>query len=109
MGGNEADALATLERGVAVLPDAPDLLTPLADLWIDRGDLDRAREIRTKLDALQQAAPAEGKRPFALRAGYLRGRLLMKEGKWNDALAGVRRRFGPTPSACPPSTPNSTC
>src|SRR4051794_38998875 len=73
MGGNEADALATLERGVAALPDAPDRRTPLADLWIDRGDLDRAREIRTRLDALQRAAPADGKRSFALRAGYLRG------------------------------------
>jgi tetratricopeptide (TPR) repeat protein len=86
-GGNQADALATLERGVAVLPDAPDLLTSLADLWIERGELDRAREVVAKLEALRKAAPAEGRRPFALRAGYLRGRLLMREGKWNDALA----------------------
>lgn len=86
MAGNQADALATLERGVAVLPDAAELLTPLADLYIQRGDSDRAREIVVKLDGLQKAAPAEGRRPFALRAGYLRGRLQMRDGKWNDAL-----------------------
>jgi tetratricopeptide (TPR) repeat protein len=92
-GGNEADALATLERGTAVLPDAPDLLTPLADLWIERGDLERARDVVAKLDALQKATPPEGRRPFALRAGYLRGRLLMREGNWNEAfkeLDGLR-------------------
>src|SRR4029077_13903492 len=87
MAGHQADALATLERGVGLLPDAPDLLTPLADLCIERGDLDRARDIVIRLDALQKAAPAEARRPFALRAGYLRGRLMMREGKWNEALA----------------------
>ena len=87
LGGNQADALATLERGVAALPDAPDLLTPLADLWIERGDLDRAREVAAKLTSLERAVAAEGRKPLALRASYLRGRLLMKEGKWSEALA----------------------
>ena len=86
LSGNEADALTTLERGVAALPDAPDLLTPLADLWIERGNLDRGRAVVAKLETLQAAAPAEGRRPFALRASYLRGRLLMKDGRWNEAL-----------------------
>ncbi|MBO0699955.1 MAG: tetratricopeptide repeat protein, partial [Zavarzinella sp.] len=86
MSGNEADALAVLERGTAVLPDAPELLSPLADLWVGRGELDRIPPVVQKLEALRAAAESEDRKPFALRIAYLRGRVLMAEGKWGDAL-----------------------
>ncbi|HEX3152429.1 MAG TPA: tetratricopeptide repeat protein [Gemmataceae bacterium] len=86
MSGNQADAVAALEGGIAVLPDAPELLTPLADFYIERGDLDAGRAIVTKLDELQKTVAAEYRRLYSLRASYLRGRLLIKEGKWNEAL-----------------------
>lgn len=86
MSGNQADALATLDRGVTALPDAADLLTPLGDLYVERGDVDRARAMVTRLESLGKAAPVEGRKPLALRASYLRGRLLMREGNWNEAL-----------------------
>jgi cellulose synthase operon protein C len=86
MSGNQADAVAALERGVAVLPDSPELLTPLADLLIERGEIERGRAIAVKLDALQMSVAAEHRRPYALRASYLRGRLLIKEGRWHEAL-----------------------
>src|SRR5262245_8567226 len=78
LGGNQADALAMLERGVSVIPDSPELLTPLADLWIEQGDLERVEGVIQQLEARKDSAS---------RVSYLRGRLLMKQGKWNDALA----------------------
>jgi tetratricopeptide (TPR) repeat protein len=76
--GNQADALATLEHAITILPDAPDLLMPLADLWVERGELDRVQGVLQKLEARKDSAA---------RVSYLRGRLLMKQGKWNEALA----------------------
>ena len=78
LGGNQTDARATLERGIAMIPDAPELLTPLADLWIEHGELDRVESAIQKLEARKDAAA---------RVSYMRGRLLMKQGKWNDAVA----------------------
>src|SRR5262249_48063660 len=78
LSGNQVDALATLERGGAVVADSPELLTPLADLWMEQGELDRVDGVIEKLEARNDSAP---------RVSYLRGRLLMKQGKWNDALA----------------------
>lgn len=78
LSGNQADARTTLERGIAILPDAPELLTPLADLWLDQGEFDRVEDaIRT----------LESRKDSAVRVSYLRGRVLMKQGKWNEALA----------------------
>lgn len=78
LSGNHADARATLERGVAQLPDSPDLLTPLADLWVEHNELDKAAgAIRT----------LEARKDSQSRINYLRGRILMKQGKWNEALA----------------------
>jgi len=77
LSGNQADALATLERGVSVIPDSPELLTPLADLWIEQGELERVEGVIQKL---------EERKDSTSRVSYLRGRLLMKHGKWNDAL-----------------------
>src|SRR5262249_36541106 len=39
LSGNQVDALATLERGGAVVADSPELLTPLADPWREQGGL----------------------------------------------------------------------
>lgn len=86
LSGNEADARATLEHGVEALPTAPELLTPLADLWVGRGELDRVAGVIGKLEAMQTAAPPDGKKEFALRVGYLRARVLMGQAKWVEAL-----------------------
>jgi len=72
LSGNPTDAQTTLERGVAAIPDAPELLTPLADLWVEQGELDRVESAIQKLEARKDAA---------IRVSYLRGRLLMKQGK----------------------------
>ena len=77
LSGNQTDAIATLERGVAAIPEAPDLLTPLADLWVEQGDLDRVEGIMQKLEARKDSTA---------RVSYLRGRLQMKRGRWNEAL-----------------------
>lgn len=76
--GNQADAIACLEQGTRVLPDAPELLTPLADIWIEQGETERATTVVKKLESRKDAQP---------QWKYLRGRLMMKEGKWNEALA----------------------
>ena len=78
LSGNQAAARSTLEAGVARVPDAPDLLTPLADQWIDQGEYERVAEVVKKLEARKDAGQ---------RVGYLRGRLAMKQGKWTEALA----------------------
>ena len=65
LGGNQTDARATLERGIAMIPDAPELLTPLADLWIEQGELDRVETAIQKLEARKDAAA---------RVSYIRGR-----------------------------------
>jgi tetratricopeptide (TPR) repeat protein len=75
--GNQPEAIACLEQGTSVLPDAPELLTPLADIFIEQGDLERAIAIQKKLEVRKDTLPQQK---------YLRGRLLMKEGKWNEAL-----------------------
>jgi tetratricopeptide (TPR) repeat protein len=77
LSGNQADAMACLERGIAAIPDSPDLLTPLADIWLEQGQFDRVETVMKKLEA-KSLAPAQ--------ANYLRGRLLMKQGKWSEAL-----------------------
>lgn len=76
--GNQADALATLEHAITILPEAPDLLMPLADLWVERGEFDRVQGVIQKLEARKDSTA---------RVSYLRGRLLMKQGKWTEALA----------------------
>lgn len=80
LSGNQAAARTTLETGVARLPDAPDLLTPLADQWIEQGEFDRVAGAIQKLEARKDAGQ---------RVRYLRGRVAMKQGKWAEALAGL--------------------
>lgn len=76
--GNLAAGIDCLEKGVRELPGAMELLTPLGDLLIQQGEADKAREILRKL---------EGQRIFSSQARYLRGRLLMADGKWTDAVS----------------------
>jgi cellulose synthase operon protein C len=78
LSGNQAAARAALEAGIARVPDAPDLLTPLADQWIEQGEFDRVADVIRKLETRKDAAQ---------RVSYLRGRLAMKQGKWSEALA----------------------
>jgi tetratricopeptide (TPR) repeat protein len=86
LSGNEADARAILERGVAVLPNAPELLSPLVDLWINQGEMDRVPAIAARLEALHAAAPADERKALSLRLAYLRGRVLMAQRKWSEAV-----------------------
>jgi len=78
LSGNQVDARSTLERGVAAIPDHPELLTPLADLWLEQGELSLVEDAIRRLEARKDSAS---------RVSYLRGRVLMKQGRWNDALA----------------------
>ena len=78
LSGNQAAARATLEAGVARMPDAPDLLTPLADQWIEQGEFEQVADVVKKLEARKDAGQ---------RVSYLRGRLAMKQGRWSEALS----------------------
>ena len=78
LSGNQSVARSTLEAGIARVPDAPDLLTPLADQWIDQGEFERVADVLRTLEARKDAGQ---------RVSYLRGRLAMKQGKWSEALA----------------------
>ena len=78
LSGNQAEAMTCLERGIAVLPDAAELLTPLADMWLEQGDFVRVASAIAKLDARRDAKS---------QIEYLRGRMAMKQGRWNEALA----------------------
>lgn len=76
--GNLAAGIDCLEKGVRELPAAFELLMPLGDLLVQQGEVDKAREVVRKL---------EGQRGFANQTRYLRGRLLMVDGRWSDAAA----------------------
>lgn len=78
LSGNQADARSTLERGVVAIPDHPELLTPLADLWVEQGELTLVEDAIRRLEVRKDSTS---------RVSYLRGRVLMKQGKWNEALA----------------------
>jgi cellulose synthase operon protein C len=75
--GNPAEAVAVLEKGASLLPAEPELLTPLADMWIQDGNTDKVQETIKKL---------EGKKSLP-QANYLRARLMMRQGQWNEALS----------------------
>ena len=59
------------------MPNAIELLTPLGDLLVRQGELERVRDIVRKLETVTG---------FADQAAYLRGRLLMEEGNWLEAV-----------------------
>jgi tetratricopeptide (TPR) repeat protein len=76
--GNLPAATVCLEQGVKELPNATELLTPLGDLYVQQGDLDKVDSIIKKL---------ESRRAIGSQVKYLRGRLLMQRGKWSEAAA----------------------
>jgi tetratricopeptide (TPR) repeat protein len=76
--GNIPGAVACLEQGMKELPNEIQLLTPLADLLIQQNDLERAQSIIARL---------ETKKDRSGQVGYLKGRMLMQQGKWAEAVA----------------------
>jgi tetratricopeptide (TPR) repeat protein len=75
--GNLGASVVALERGIKELPGATELLAPLGDLLVQQGDVERVRSIIKKL---------EGRPNNGSQVKYLRGRVLMAEGKWAEAL-----------------------
>ena len=59
------------------MPNATELFTPLGDLLVRQGELERVRDIVRKIETVTG---------FADQAAYLRGRLLMEEGNWLEAI-----------------------
>ena len=76
--GNVPGAVACLEQGMKELPNEIQLLTPLADLLIQQNEVERAQAIITRL---------ETKKDRSGQVGYLKGRMLMQQGKWAEAIA----------------------
>jgi predicted Zn-dependent protease len=78
--GNTAGAIGVLEDAVPLAKDPLDLLVPLADLLLQSGDATKTEGIVRRLEAGRGAVPK-------LQSKYLRGRLAMRAGKWDDAIA----------------------
>jgi tetratricopeptide (TPR) repeat protein len=76
--GNAPAAIAVLEDALKAKPDAFDLLIPLADLLAQQGDTTRTAEILRQLET--RRAP-----PIQVR--YLKARLAMRDGKWQEATS----------------------
>ncbi|MCX7667289.1 MAG: tetratricopeptide repeat protein, partial [Gemmataceae bacterium] len=75
--GNQPEALAVLEKAIQHLPEEPEVLTPLADIYIGQNDLDKVQTIISKLE----------KRKATLQQRYLNARLLVRQSQWANALA----------------------
>ncbi|GIW83600.1 MAG: hypothetical protein KatS3mg106_113 [Gemmataceae bacterium] len=75
--GNIPAAIAILEEGLRQLPEAQDLLIPLADLLIQQGDKARTAEILRRLPSSSTAA---------IPRRYLQIRLAMRDQNWSEAL-----------------------
>lgn len=75
--GNQPEALAVLEKAIQHLPEEPELLTPLADIYIAQNDLDKVHTIISKLE----------KRKATLQQRYLNARLFVRQSQWANALA----------------------
>lgn len=80
--GNLAAATACLEQGTLQLPQALELLTPLGDLLIQQGDVERVKEIIKKLEAAKNVGS---------QISYLRARLLITQNQWAEAAAVLER------------------
>lgn len=83
--GQRSEAVKTLEDGIQQNPHAFTLHTTLIDLLIDSGDTAKAARL---LDSI----PTGGLSRDA--AAYCRGRLLMAEHKWKDAIACFEEAIG---------------
>lgn len=75
--GNANAAIATLEEGLQHNPGESELLTPLADMLIQRNEVARVEAMIQKLES--RKAPAN-------QTNYLKGRVAMQQGRWEDAL-----------------------
>ncbi len=75
--GNIPAAIAILEEGLRQLPEAQDLLIPLADLLIQQGDKARTAEILRRLPSSSTAG---------IPRHYLQIRLAMRDQNWSEAL-----------------------
>ena len=78
--GNTAASITVLEDGLKATPDGFDLLVPLADLLVHQGDTARTTEILRRLEA--RKAPAT-------QVKYLKARVAMREGQWQQAVATI--------------------
>ncbi|CAN5269023.1 hypothetical protein BH11PLA2_BH11PLA2_12360 [soil metagenome] len=77
---NMAGAIGVLEDALPHAKDGIELMVPLADLLLDTGDIAKAEAILKSLD--KRTGPT-----VMMQAKYLRSRLAMKAGKWDDAIA----------------------
>jgi tetratricopeptide (TPR) repeat protein len=74
--GKSQAAMAALRQGLDKIPDHPGLLWNLTHLTIQYGDAARAEPMIVGLEKLETPAP---------RLEFLRGSLLVREGKWAEA------------------------
>ena len=70
-------AVACLEQAIVHLPNETELLTPLADLYAQQGEIEKAEAIIQKLET-RRVAP--------LQIAYLKARVMIQRGKYADAL-----------------------
>ena len=75
--GNTPAAIAVLEDGLKISPEAFELLVPLADLLVQQGDMVRTAEILHQL---------ESRKTQAVQAKYLTARIAMHNAKWPEAI-----------------------
>ena len=75
--GNTPAAIAVLEDGLKISPEAFELLVPLADLLVQQGDMVRTAEILHQL---------ESRKTQAVQAKYLTARIAMRDAKWPEAI-----------------------
>jgi tetratricopeptide (TPR) repeat protein len=74
--GNAPAAIGILEDGLKAVPDAFDLLVPLADLLVQQGDISRTYEILRQL---------ENRKAPPLQCKYLKARVAMRDARWLEA------------------------
>ncbi|VTR98134.1 tetratricopeptide repeat protein [Tuwongella immobilis] len=80
--GNRPAAIACLERGTQELPNHADLLTPLADLLVQDGELDKVDVIIRKLDSRKVAIS---------QVKYLKARVQMARSQWAIATEALNQ------------------
>jgi tetratricopeptide (TPR) repeat protein len=84
--GKPVEAVARINEGLKALPDHPNLLWMLANLLIDTAQREKAEQAVARVAKTDTAASG---------LSYLRGRLLLLQGRWSEA-AGVLESTRPT-------------
>lgn len=74
------EAIQALRRGLEKIPELPELLWNLANLLIQRGNLDEVEELLGRLAKLDLPRP---------RLEYLRAALMLRRGDWAAARRGL--------------------